>query len=97
MDQFIALIREMNKARHRPLPCYAVINGADPDYESPDNSSAREMLNEAKQFRVLTTHVVKRKAIARAAALGLSMGEYKPVDKTAQNEINGFIDEVTKV
>ncbi|HEY2250944.1 MAG TPA: AAA family ATPase [Planctomycetaceae bacterium] len=92
LDQFIKLIHEMNKIRHRSLPCYAVINGADPDYDSPDNRDARDMLNESKQFEVLTTQIVKRKSISRAAALGLTLQEYKPLDRTAQNEINGFIE-----
>ena len=94
LDQLIKLIGEMNKVRHRSLTCYAVINGADPDPESPDNRDAREMILETKQFQILKTQIVKRKAIARAAALGLSMQEYKPLDRPAQNEINAFIDEI---
>lgn len=94
LDQLIKLIHEMNKVRSRSLTCYAVINGADPDYDSPDNRDAREMILETKQFQILKTQIVKRKAIARAAALGLSMQEYKPLDRPAQNEINAFIDEM---
>jgi chromosome partitioning protein len=94
LDQLIKLIHEMNKVRSRSLTCYAVINGADPDYDSPDNRDAREMILETKQFQILKTQIVKRKAIARAAALGLSMQEYKPLDRPAQNEINAFTDEM---
>jgi len=94
-DKFIALIRSMNKHRtQHPIKCYAVINSADADYESPDNRDARDMLKESKQFHILTTQIVKRKAIARAAAQGMTMQEYKPLDRTAQNEINAFIDEI---
>lgn len=94
-DEVIAEIDAANEYREAPIDARAVINCADPVRTSPDNTDCRAQILETGRYRLLETQIVDRKAIGRASALGLYVGEYKPRDAEAASEIDALINELT--
>jgi chromosome partitioning protein len=83
-----------NVYRPHALDVRAVVNCADPDPKSPDNLGCREVIEATGHYRLLTTQIVKRKALARASAQGVAIGAYSPRDALAAAEIAALITEL---
>jgi chromosome partitioning protein len=91
------VVHDVNASREKPLICRALLNCADPT-DSADNRECRKYARESELFgKVFKTEIVRRKAIGRASARGLSVAEYTPTDPLAVAEISAYIDELLKV
>ena len=69
------------------LRTVAVLNQADPQARARDNDDARTMMADTPQIDRLGPAIVRRKALANAAGLGLHVSELKPEDERASAEI----------
>lgn len=91
-DELVPLIDEIQAMRaDNPLPIYAYLNMADPKRFSSDNLATRRAIANFSQFKLLELNVVKRKSIATASSLGMSVTEMKPRDPKAVSEINALL------
>ena len=91
------VVNEINAAREKPLICRSLLNCADPT-DSADNRECRNYARESELFgTVFRTQIVRRKAIGRASARGLTVQEYTPRDASAIAEIDSYINELVKV
>ena len=90
LDDIAQLVDEARSVRDG-LRCYAVLNFADPSETSTDNIEAAAAVVEIPQFEYLDTPLRRRKSYANAAGQGLSVLEFKPIDKKAVNELNNLI------
>lgn len=91
------VVHEINATREMPLTCRALLNCADAT-DSADNRDCRAYAHESELFgKVFRTEIVRRKAIGRASARGLSVAEYTPHDGLAVAEIDAYINELLKV
>ncbi|MFL1420211.1 AAA family ATPase [Pseudomonas fildesensis] len=91
-DELVPLIDEIQAVRaDNPLPIYAFLNMAEPKQFSSDNLATRRSIENFSQFKLLDLNVTKRKSIATASALGLSVTEMKPRDPKAVREVDTLI------
>jgi chromosome partitioning protein len=74
------------------LRAYVVLNGADPSPTSSDNADAVAAAAEYPQLVYLKTVIRRRKAIADATGLGLSVEERSPRDAKACAEILALVN-----
>jgi chromosome partitioning protein len=74
------------------LKAYVVLNGADPSPTSSDNADAAAAAAEYPQLVYLKTVIRRRKAIADATGLGLSVEERTPRDAKACTEILALVN-----
>lgn len=74
------------------LRAVAVLNGA--DSTGHDNEDAIEALADFPQLEYLATPIRRRKPIANAAGLGMSVLEQTPKDVKAIEEMNALVDAV---
>ena len=90
LDDMAALIDEACAVRD-DLQVKAVLNCADPDDRSKDNSEAAAAVGALAQFEYLPTPLRRRKAFANAAGAGLSVLEITPPDRKAIAELNALV------
>ncbi len=90
LDDIAALVDEARSVRDG-LRAVAILNCADPGEASSDNVEAAAAVREVPQFEYLNTPIRRRKAFANAAGQGLSVLEFKPVDKKAAAEIESLV------
>lgn len=91
-DELIPLIDEIQIARaDNRLPVYAYLNMAEPNKFSSDNLATRKSIESFPQLELLDLHVVKRKSIASASTVGLSVGEARPRDPKAVRELDSLL------
>jgi chromosome partitioning protein len=94
LEDLEKVVHEVNASRATPLLCCSVLNCADPK-DTADNRTCREYAQASDLFRhVLTTGIVKRKAIGHASARGKSVAEYTPRNPQALEEISNFVNEL---
>lgn len=91
LSQIAVLIDEARAVRDG-LCAYAILNCADSGENSTDNTEAAEAVADFPQIELLATPLRRRKAYANAAGQGLSVLEYKPVDRKAVDELNALIE-----
>lgn len=89
MDRLIADAQLVNPH----LRGAALLNSADPSGTSSDNADARTVLEGYETMPLLPVHLTKRKAFARAAALGRSVHELADpqVDRKAVAELDALM------
>lgn len=91
-DELVPLINEIQASRgDNPLPIYAYLNIAEPKKFSSDNIATRKSIAAFPQLQLLDLNVTRRKSIAAASSLGMSVSEMKPRDPKAIREINALI------
>ena len=79
--KILDLMRSVNPA----LRAVSLLNQADP--QGSDNIDSQEMLAEVQGFEFSGVTIVNRKAFGKAMAQGLAVGELRPVDTKAVEEI----------
>ncbi|MEY2833000.1 MAG: hypothetical protein RLZZ574_2259 [Cyanobacteriota bacterium] len=84
LEKVSELVGEMRTA-NPPLKAYAFINRADP--AGRDNEDAASIIQETAELEFIDCPLGSRKAFSNAAALGLGVVEYKPIDPKAVGEI----------
>jgi chromosome partitioning protein len=84
LEKVSALVSEMQPANPR-LKAYAFLNRA--DARGQDNDEAMSFLRESPALTFIDTPIGSRKAFANAAAQGMGVGEVKPSDPKAIDEI----------
>ena len=92
MEKVENLIREVS-AINTGLRSYAFLNRA--DIQGKDNADAADALRESELFTYLDHIVRNRKALANSMGQGLGVGELKPVDEKAVQELNDLFTAVT--
>ena len=90
LNDIAVLVDEARSVRDG-LRAIAILNLADPGASSPDNTEAAAAVADVPQFEYLATPIRRRKAFANAAAQGLSVLEFKPMDKKAVDELNALV------
>ena len=91
-DELVPLIDEIQASRgDNPLPIYAYLNMAEPNKFSSDNLTTRKSIESFPQLQMLGLNIVKRKAIAGASTVGLSVREMKVRDPKAVREIDALL------
>jgi chromosome partitioning protein len=75
------------------LKTFAFINRADPS--GSDNDDAAAAIRDAEGLTFLDTPLGNRKSFANAAAGGLGIAEYQPIDKKAIQEFQALFTAVT--
>lgn len=91
LNDIAALVEEARCLRDG-LRCFAVLNCADPNSSSTDNSEAAAAVSEIPQFEYLATPLRRRKAFANAAGAGQCVLEIKPQDSKATKEIEALVE-----
>ncbi|NJK57781.1 MAG: AAA family ATPase [Pleurocapsa sp. SU_5_0] len=84
LEKVSSLVGEMRTA-NPSLKAYAFINRADP--AGRDNKDAADIIQETAELEFIDCPLGSRKAFSNAAASGLGVVEYKPVDSKAVSEI----------
>ena len=84
LEKVSSLVGEMRTANPE-LQARAFINRADPT--GRDNEDAASIIQETAELEFIDCPLGSRKAFSNAAASGLGVMEYKPVDSKAVNEI----------
>jgi chromosome partitioning protein len=100
LAQVSALV-EIANALRGGLRALAVLNLADPG-SSPDNVDAVAALAEFPALELIDAPIRRRKAFASAAAHGLAVGEFPPIDLKACSELSAlarlvFNDDIERV
>lgn len=90
-----ALIAEV-RALRPGLRALAVLNNADTGSHQQDNADAASAVADFAELVYLPTPIRRRKPIANAAGLGLSVFEYTPRDSKAIDEMRALVDAVFK-
>ena len=80
LDDLIQEAKEIN----RDLSVLALLNAA--DAQGRDNAQAAMIIREKTGFEYFPHPIIRRKAFRNAAAAGLSVLEYRPLDEKAINE-----------
>jgi chromosome partitioning protein len=88
VDQVAELITEAREINDH-LAAYAVLNAADP--QGRDNAEAADVLGENTELAMLSTPIVRRKALANACAAGRGIREMSPKDLKAESEFAAFM------
>jgi chromosome partitioning protein len=89
----IAGLIEGARSTRDGLRAVAVINLADPG-TSADNNDAATAVADFGALEVLSSHLVRRKAFAAAAAHGMGIDELAPIDPKASNELQALVSAV---
>jgi chromosome partitioning protein len=84
LQELIQEAREINSE----LRTIVVLNAADPF--GKDNDEAAAIIREKGEFKYFLHPIVRRKVFRNAAAAGLSVLEYRPLDEKAVNEFGLF-------
>jgi chromosome partitioning protein len=84
LQELIQEAREINTE----LRTIVVLNAADPF--GKDNDDAAAIIREKEGFEYFPHPIIRRKAFRNAAAVGLSILEYRPVDEKVVNEFGLF-------
>lgn len=91
-DELVPLIIEIQALRaDNPLPIYAYLNMAEPKKFSSDNIATRRSIEAFPQLQLIDLNVTRRKSIATASAMGMSVSEMKPRDLKAVKEIDALL------
>lgn len=90
---------EIRAVQVTPAIGYTFLSQA--DYSSQENRETAAGLQELTAFKYVDAPIQRRKAIRKAAALGLSVAEYiddkgNPVDKTAVEDFDKLFNEILK-
>ena len=91
LTDICSLIDEARAVRDG-LRAVAVLNGA--DSTGHDNEDAIEALADFPQLEYLATPIKRRKPIANAAGLGMSVLEQTPKDAKAIEEMNALVEAI---
>ena len=94
LDDMVELIEETCAIRE-DFPALAVLNLADP--RGKDNDEAAEFIVGVPALRYLPAPVRRRKALASATGLGLSVAEYRPADRQAIAEMDMLVNRVFSI
>ena len=94
LDDMVELIEE-TVALRGTFPALAVLNLADP--RGKDNDEAAELIAGTPALRYLAAPLRRRKAVATAAGLGLSVIEYRPADAQAIEEMETLVKMVFSI
>ena len=84
LEKVSELVGEMRTVNSE-LKAYAFINRADP--AGRDNEEAAEIIKDTAELEFIDCPLGSRKAFSNAAAKGLGVVEYKPIDSKAISEI----------
>lgn len=91
LEQVVQLVQEMQIA-NPDIQLYALLNKV--DYNEKDIKDARAYIEESDVLKVLKTTLHERKAFANAAAAGLAVTEYKPINEKAIAELKALFKEI---
>lgn len=92
LDDVQAVIDAVNPKRTSPLDVRVMLSCA--DTVGSDNTAAAQALSNYPGMTYQPTPVTRRKSIAAASAMGLSVLEAKPKDKKAIAEVNAFTNAI---
>lgn len=91
LEQVVQLVQEMQIA-NPDIQLYALLNKV--DYNEKDIKDARAYIEELGVLKVLKATLHERKAFANAAAAGLAVTEYKPINEKAIAELKALFKEI---
>lgn len=78
------------------LKCFIVINQASPNPVVNEATEMRSFLKEFEEFKLAKSIIRDRISFRKAAREGLTVNEFKPIDKKAVTEINNLYKEIFK-
>lgn len=91
LAQLDSLVEEVMGA-HPNMRVIAVLNSADP--QGHDNEDAAAAVADYRNMQYVATPIVRRKAIANAAGMGMSILEYSPKDTKGIEEMTALSNAV---
>lgn len=85
LEPVIDMVEEMMAANPN-LKAFAILNGVDSHGNEDDDAKA--YINDTGVLRLIDAPLGRRKSFRKAASIGLSVTEYKPIDHKAIGEVN---------
>ena len=91
LQDIAGLVREIRELGHE-IKAYAVLNMA--DIAGQDNRDAAEALVDFPELQLIDTPLRRRKSVANAVGVGLSILEFEPADEKARAELKSLYEKV---